>query len=206
MPTERDPGTGEAGEPGPVPYARFKEVNDKWKAAVEGHRTALADADRYKRELAAAEARLGTVDQLTARLQEMEASHAKDRASWDVERSLMDAGIVDQDGRDVARFLFDRLPEEGRPALGDWLKEAKADPSKAPKALQPYLGAASSDAGAGAEGVGAGPTLPDSQRGTGGNKTPDNTGFTGEQIRNMDMATYEKNRTAILEQYGHQSS
>lgn len=50
-------------------------------------------------------------------------------------------GLSDPDAQLVARTFHERIPEAERPPLGDWLSTIKADPSKAPKALTPYLGA-----------------------------------------------------------------
>lgn len=63
-----------------------------------------------------------------------------ERATWARERVFLEVGLSDPEAREIATMLHGRLPEEGRPDLGTWLKTAKGDPTKAPKALQPYLG------------------------------------------------------------------
>ena len=54
------------------------------------------------------------------------------------------AGKLASMAQDIARILHERIPEAERPELGTWLQDLRADPSKAPKALAPYLGAPAS--------------------------------------------------------------
>ena len=46
----------------------------------------------------------------------------------------------DEEGTAVAELLHGRLPEEGRPALTDWLQGQKDDPSTAHALLKTYFG------------------------------------------------------------------
>lgn len=217
-PTETPPGSqgtpntpadgGNAGEPGPIPYARFDAVNRRL-------RDALGKIDALEGQLAESTARLGTVDALTGRVKELETTLESERGQWGTERSLMEAGLLDPEARDLALFYYGRQPEDGRPALGDWLKAAKEDPAKAPKGLQAYLqpatpqqppdGAAPPATPApeptpqGGQRPPAAP-LPNTQGGAGGGRLPAQGTFTAEQIRAMTPEQFKANKDAILGQ------
>ena len=78
---------------------------------------------------------------MQSQLAELQGKYEGDRTAWQTERAAWSAGITDDEGVDVARTLYNRLPKTDRPAFGDWLTSLKSDPSKAPRSLQPYLGA-----------------------------------------------------------------
>lgn len=71
---------------------------------------------------------------------------AAERAAWTRERAFLGVGLVDTEAQDVAALVHSRIPEAERPPLDVWLRELRADPSKAPKALAPYLSPAQSAA------------------------------------------------------------
>lgn len=102
-----------------VPYDRFAEV--------------VAEKNTYK---AAADAAASTAAELAAE----RAARAADRAAWADEKALMQRGLTDPEGIEIAKHLHGRLPEEGRPKLADWVGGFSADASKAPIALRGYLG------------------------------------------------------------------
>lgn len=121
-------------EGAPVPANRFREETRLKRQAQER----VAELEQAISKL---EQRVATTDLLSKQLEETRAKYTADATSWETERSVYQLGIVDGEAIEVARHLHGRLPEQGRPTLADWLREAKADPAKAPKALQPYLAA-----------------------------------------------------------------
>ena len=62
-----------------------------------------------------------------------------ERESWGQTSTLLERGLTQAEARDAALFFHSRLPAEGRPTLGEWLDSVKADPTKAPAGLVPYL-------------------------------------------------------------------
>lgn len=126
--------------PETIPYSRFAEVvGEKNELAAK-----LKEADARAK---AAEERAATADTLAKQVEESRTNHKKEKAEWDMERAFVDAGIHDQEGRDVARFHYNRLPEQGRPPVADWLTTLREDATKAPKSLAPFLGEGTATAG-----------------------------------------------------------
>ena len=115
---------GGDGQPGPVPYSRFAQVNAK-----VAELTAAADAAKAGEAAAKAAAA------------EWETKHASAAAEWGTERAIMQRGITDAEGLAVTKTLFNMVPPEARPADGiaGWL--GAMTPETAPIALRPYLGA-----------------------------------------------------------------
>jgi len=114
-----------AAPPNTVPYSRFSEVVNERNSFAERLKTLEAQAAAPNERLTSLEATAATLqaerDALAARVE------------------LMRHGIDDDDGAEVVRALYSRLPAENRPKLGDWLGTLKADPTKMPKPLAPYL-------------------------------------------------------------------
>lgn len=111
-----------AGEPGPVPYSRFAQVNAK-----VGELQASAEA--AKAEAAAAR----------AAATEIETRYKTEASAWHDERTIMQRGITDAEGVAVVKTLFNLIPTEARPAEGiaGWL--GSMTPETAPIPLRPYL-------------------------------------------------------------------
>jgi hypothetical protein len=122
-----DETTTGSGEPAPVPYHRFKEVNDALKAS--------------KARLAELEASAGEVDTLRRKLEESKDANKAQIASLGTHLAMADAGLTDPLGREVAQLVYSRQPEEGRPALVDWLRGLRAEGADVPAPLRPYLSA-----------------------------------------------------------------
>lgn len=72
-------------------------------------------------------------------LRGLKSRYEAEKSAWEADRTFLTAGITDQEARDLAIWAHGRLPEAERPPLGEWIATLKADPSKAPKALAPYL-------------------------------------------------------------------
>lgn len=116
-----------------VPYEEFQRV-------VRQKNDALEQLETTKGELAQYREKSATTDTLANRVRELEGELQKQQSEFRVQSTLMDHGILDAEGRDVAQYLYGKLPEEGRPELADWIKSARENPDEAPKALRPYLG------------------------------------------------------------------
>jgi hypothetical protein len=77
------------------------------------------------------------------------ATLASREAEWGDERALLRAGLADDEGIDVARTLYRRLPDADRPAsIGEWVASWSAEGGIVPRAMAAYLGG-----GAGQPGV-----------------------------------------------------
>jgi len=120
--TENTPLPVADGQPGPVPYSRFAQVNAKVTELA-------AVAEAAKAEAAAAKAAAA----------EWEGKHSAAAADWGTERAIMQRGITDAEGLAVAKTLFGMVPAEARPADGiaGWLGAMTAE--TAPVALRGYL-------------------------------------------------------------------
>jgi hypothetical protein len=120
--TENTPPPAGDGQPGPVPYSRFAQVNAKVTELA-------AVAEAAKAEAAAAKAAAA----------EWEGKHNAAAADWGTERAIMQRGITDAEGLAVAKTLFGMVPPEARPAEGiaGWL--GAMTPETAPVALRGYL-------------------------------------------------------------------
>ena len=97
-----------------IPYQRFAAViaeRDTARKAAEAAGTATAKAAQLERELTGARE----------------------------EATLARAGWTDPEAVELARLYHGKLPEESRPDLVGWLGQLRSDPSKAPKALTPWL-------------------------------------------------------------------
>ena len=81
----------------------------------------------------------------------------KKEATWLEERAALAHGLTDPEAQVVARTLYGQLAEKDRPAFGDWLGGLKADPTKAPRSLAPWL-TPPAGSGAGASGQAAATT------------------------------------------------
>ena len=123
----------------PVPANRFKDETRLKRQAQER----VAELEQAMAKL---EQRVATTDLLSKQLEEVRAKYTADSTAWETERSVYQLGIVDTEAIDVARHFHGRLPEQGRPPLAEWLRAVKEDPSKAPRALVPYLQSAPSAA------------------------------------------------------------
>ena len=118
------------GEGSAVPYQRFSEVVAQKNALAQQLKELQDGGDtRVKEELTKAEK--AWADKVEA-----------ERAAWESERAFLRVGLTDEDGQAVAETLWNRIPKDKRPdgGMAAWLAALKADPTTAPKALQPYLG------------------------------------------------------------------
>lgn len=130
MADEQGQGQGE-GEDKRVPYWRFQEVVTERNE----HKTAR---EKLENENKAAREKLSQWDQLAAERDQWKGKAETAAAQFGTDLRLAELGL-DADARDVTRLLHGRLPEKERPDLLDWVGALRSDPTKAPRALQPYL-------------------------------------------------------------------
>lgn len=115
-----------------VPKARLDE-------ALKKRRESLARVQELEEQLADLEKKAATAETLAKQLEEERGRNATLSQEWETERAVWAVGLTDTEGIEIARHLHSKLPEKDRPKMADWLGNFKTDPSKAPKALQPYL-------------------------------------------------------------------
>lgn len=113
------------GEPGPVPYHRFKEINDAHKA--------------LKARLVELETKATEADTWRKKYEDTRDAHKAQLADLGTHLAMADAGLTDPLGREVAQLVYGKQPEDARPALVDWLKELRKDGADVPAPLRPYL-------------------------------------------------------------------
>ena len=97
-------------------------------AKIEEATTTIAD---LRAQMAAAP----DVSEIQARLDALQATHGKLQTTHDrhiaestTREALLSRGVTDAEDMDLVRYRHSRLPEEGRPALSDWLDDgAKTD-------------------------------------------------------------------------------
>lgn len=156
-----------------IPYTRFSEVVSERNSLRDQLAEVQKSAATYQEQASQA-------DTLARTLADMQAEHAKAASLWDQERALLGAGLTSPEGQAVARSLYSLQPEDGRPALGDWLSGLTQDGAEVPAGLRAYLQpsatpAAPPAAPAAPKAPGS-PAPPASPPGTG-------TGVTTDQIR-----------------------
>lgn len=181
-----------------VPSSRLREVT--------------AERDKHRQELETARGELETIKKGGA----TELAKAKDEldgwkkkeAAWLEERALVAHGLTDPEAQVVARTLFNQLDPKDRPAdVGAWVAGHKADPTKAPRSLTPWL----SPSGAGASGDGqtkaaeraapAGGQRPDAGGGSAGAGSLTDAAIDAvidRCKRSNDWAEYDKIRDQVL--------
>lgn len=70
----------------------------------------------------------GRLDALQATHGELQATHDRHLSESTTREALLSRGVTDAEDMDLVRYRYSRLPEEGRPALPDWLESgAKTD-------------------------------------------------------------------------------
>lgn len=95
--------------PGPVPYAVFKEANDRIKTLetqIAGHQTELQQFGKLK-------------------FDELNSGIAKERQSFATKLELARAGVQSDQYLDYLTGRYTSLPEQGRPAVKDFVTQLK---------------------------------------------------------------------------------
>lgn len=157
-----DKGGGGGGGPAPIPYDRFKSVNDKYNSS----KARIAELEAEVQSLTEKSA---TVDTLASTLKSKEEEWGKERAGFQERLGLSELGLTSKEGQTVARSLYNSLDEEARKDVSftDQVKAWKEKPEEAPAGMKPYLGVAGGEGGgskrnankgAGGDGGGSGPS------------------------------------------------
>tara|TARA_Y100001973_G_scaffold5278_1_gene7427 strand:- start:2568 stop:3143 length:576 start_codon:yes stop_codon:yes gene_type:complete len=188
MSEEEKPAADQAGQ-NVVPYDRFQAVNNARKEAE-------ARAGSLEQKILELEKVAGSADVLFGQVESLNKQLAQERAAFDTERSLMGAGLIEQEARDIALFGYQRTPEENRPPLADWLSGMKENPESIPAYLSPYLKTAAPKQDA----APASPSLPDTNRGT-VPTNPESAPYSRGKIANMTTEEYLAHRDVIRQQY-----
>lgn len=114
-----------------------------------------------------------------------------EQQSWGVERAFLQNGLIDQEGIDVARFAYDRMPADARPEIGEWLQNRDA----LPRAVQAYL-QPSQASPAPAPPVPAATKI-DPNNGVVPTSSAPET-FPAGSIKSMDLDAYRQHRDSII--------
>jgi hypothetical protein len=128
---------GGSGEQAPASRGarRIEKLTTDLASAHERIKLLEADTVTLERDQLA-EARA----QLEAKLERMTADHQAATLQWQTSEAMLRRGLKDDEGQAVAMALYQRLPEDGRPALAAWMDGWKGeDADNTPAALRPYL-------------------------------------------------------------------
>lgn len=168
------------------------ELADLKKAAAAGARSA-ALADALRGELDTAKAGLGKLKDLEAQVATL--------AAEKLDAVYSGAGITDAKIRRVFDLEFEELSaaEGGPKDLGKWLGELKADPTKAPAHLSPFLSQAKAPAGG--AGGGQRSPLPNGNRGAAGGVDASTDTFSAEQIEKMTPQELQAVMPTLVQQH-----
>jgi hypothetical protein len=169
-----------------IPYERFQAVNEQRKEAQ-------AEIAQLKQQLADVQKQAGAADALFSQLEVVNKTLQTERETWNQERSLMSAGLLDKEARDLAVWSYSRIEGDDKPPLNDWLEGMKADPEKVPAYLAPYLGGKQ-------EQKPTAPPMPDTNRGA-VPSTMENGAYQKGSIASMSIEEYKAQREKIRSRY-----
>lgn len=171
-----------------VPYARFKSLNDKMRAA-EARVAELEASNQTLTERAA------TADTLAQQVEQWQTKAQQAAQGLTEYQAAAKIGVTDPELYEAARWAHSRLPEEDRPAFGDALAAWKEDPSAAPLVLRPHLQTPAAPPAA-APAPGAPPAAPPTN-----GAPPPNRGAqsfpeapAAVDVMTMDLETYRQHR------------
>lgn len=124
-----------------VPKSRLDQEIAKTRAARE-------EAERQREQVeslrSTATETAATIAERERELQEARAAAERaealeqERSRWSLERDVYRGGITDDEGVEVARMMYERLPEEQRPqgGIAEWLQQR----DQLPVAVRAYMG------------------------------------------------------------------
>jgi hypothetical protein len=102
-------GAAGGASPPPVPYAAFKELNDKYKALETEFGTFKTANAEYGK----------------SKFDSMQTDFAKERAGFQTKLALAREGVSSDAYLDYLTNRYNGLPDRDRPAPGDWAKSLK---------------------------------------------------------------------------------
>ena len=167
-----------------VPYDRFVTVNEQRKE----YQAKVADLTA---QLAAVEKQAGAADALFTQLEQVNATLESERQAWTQERSLMSAGLLDQEARDLAMWSYNRQDADSRPPLNEWLDGMRAEGAEVPQYLAPYFKKAAPEPT-----PTPAPAMPDTNRGAVPSEIESASHKPGS-ISGMSAAEYREHRDKI---------
>lgn len=176
-----------------VPKARLETVTEQRKAAKAEAKAAEERAAQIEAQLAEAGNSQDTIDSLNGRIKELEAA----KGTWELQKTIMGAGITDPEGLSVISTLWSALPEDKRPdgGVSEWLTG-----DSAPKAAKAYMVADTQQGETEAETktaeVQTRAGLPNANSGIKQSSNADGQ-FTAQRIAQMTPAEYAQHREAI---------
>ena len=164
-----------------IPYERFQTVNEQRKEAEQ----TIAS---LKAQLADVQKQAGAADALFSQVETLNKTLESERQTWNQERTLMGAGLLDKEARDLALWSYSRIEGDDKPPLGDWLDGMRAEGAEVPAYLSPYLkGKADAKQAA---------PMPDTNRGA-MPTTIENGGYQKDSIAAMSVEEYKAHREKI---------
>lgn len=111
-----------------VPYARFYQTNEKRKAALREVKELKSTIADLRGELGERDA---TIQGFSAVQDELSTLQAQ-QSDWALEKDIFGAGVTDADAVKFAKMAYGSMPEDGRPAVSDWLSEESRESLSAP--------------------------------------------------------------------------
>lgn len=116
---------------------RFRQVTFE-------RREAIKRAEAAEARLAELQPKLAERDALEKQIEQLKVDYSAKEARWQTKFDAVSIGF-DSEALEIAELLHSKMPAENRPALLDTLKAWKAEPSKAPRAMQMYIGVPPAD-------------------------------------------------------------
>ena len=187
-----------------IPIERFKQINQARKAAearVAELETIASASEGYRSEIETLRADLGSA-----------------RSSRDMTEALVEAGVYGRDERKLARYCYEQLDAESRPAFGDYLSSQKETPSGLMKNVWTPAEIARATPASPSASISNG--APDVNRSQEPQKAPERSSapavdvnrgvapprppqgsITADYIKNIDSDTYKQQRDEIRRQY-----
>lgn len=146
------------------------------------------------------EAKVGELEPLAtsaekwrAAAEEAKALTKAERDALRIQREIMAAGILDEEGADYVQHAYSKLPADGRPPLTEWLSNREA----LPKAVRAYLAEAAPAAGAPPAAAPPAPPAPNTSARTVAAPAHDPQAWSPEVIAKMPLSNFEANLPAI---------
>lgn len=121
--------------PETVPVEKFNKAQEQLRKAQE-RIAALEPLEARVKELEPFQSQAGD---LAKKYETLKGEHKSVTTRYAEDLSMAEAGLTDPMGRDVARLVHGRLPEEGRPPLGDYLRGLRAEGAEVPAPLRAYF-------------------------------------------------------------------
>jgi hypothetical protein len=171
-------------EPAPVPYAVFKEANDRAKALETERDTFKKELDQYGR----------------TKFEELNTTATRERTRFSTKLELARAGVQSDSYLDYLTDRYSSLPEQGRPAVKDFIAELRtSEPAFFGAAATPSAGAATTTTTSTPTTPAAPKTNPDANAQP-GNGAAGDPPITDEWLKTCSTADFER-RFADVQKY-----